>query len=400
MPRARDSVARRIDASLPALTDTVIAAVQAAIPAYHNLRGPQLADVEAIAFWSLRSLLRLWTAESVDIDAADKARFRAIGTARAADGRPLTDVLRAYRVATSVFLRQVSTTYLEDLESIDVADLGIVALAAVDSVSEEIIDAYTATRERLTSDRGQARTALLDDLIAGRQSSAGALEDRCRELDVQLPARPGVLVVHAAVANAASGSALVEEIPGSLGLDTRPSATATYLSTRRGSRATFLVPGDVTLQAVDTMCRALSLHGCFIANRPIADVGMCYRLADDAIDSAPAHAFDRRSVLDEGDSQLLALLTARPTAKTDSVVDTVLGPLTDPSNDHLLAGLAAFISTGTATEAAATLHIHAQTLRYRLRRSRELTGRDPRHAWDRLVLDTALQLRHLARRHD
>ncbi|WP_237669124.1 helix-turn-helix domain-containing protein [Rhodococcus sp. BS-15] len=39
--------------------------------------------------------------------------------------------------------------------------------------------------------------------------------------------------------------------------------------------------------------------------------------------------------------------------------------------------------------------MHPQTLRYRLRRAQELTGRDPRSAWHRLALDTAIQLRQL-----
>ncbi|MGB3370172.1 MAG: helix-turn-helix domain-containing protein, partial [Rhodococcus sp. (in: high G+C Gram-positive bacteria)] len=91
-----------------------------------------------------------------------------------------------------------------------------------------------------------------------------------------------------------------------------------------------------------------------------------------------------------------ALLTARPTADTTAVVRAVLGPLTEAANGHILDGVSAFIATGTATAAASELRIHPQTLRYRLRRARELTGRDPRHGWHRLALDTALQLRQLA----
>jgi DNA-binding PucR family transcriptional regulator len=120
-----------------------------------------------------------------------------------------------------------------------------------------------------------------------------------------------------------------------------------------------------------------------------------YRLAADALDSAPAYAHDGRPVLDDGDAQVLALLAARGTARPDQVVVSVLGALADPGNRHLLDGLDAYLTTGSATAAAAQLHLHPQTLRYRLRRVREITGRDPRLPWQRLVLDVARHLVHI-----
>jgi DNA-binding PucR family transcriptional regulator len=173
---------------------------------------------------------------------------------------------------------------------------------------------------------------------------------------------------------------------------TRPS----HLCTRREQRAILLLPNTVTHEKVDDACRTLLLRGCLVERRPLGDVSVSFRVASEALDTAPAHAFHGRSVLDEGDAQLLALLTARPTADTTAVVRAVLGPLTEAANGHILDGVSAFISTGTATAAASELRLHPQTLRYRLRRARELTGRDPRHAWHRLALDTALQLRQLA----
>jgi DNA-binding PucR family transcriptional regulator len=169
------------------------------------------------------------------------------------------------------------------------------------------------------------------------------------------------------------------------------------LATRRDHRSVFLLPAAVDLADVDAVCAERYLRGSAVARRPITEVSASYRLAADGLGAAPEHAFDDRAVLDEGDNQLLALLTARPYADTNAVVAAVLGTLTEPAHNHLLAGLSAFIATGTATEAAAALHVHPQTLRYRLRRAREVTGRDPRRAWHRLALDTALQLRQLQR---
>ena len=65
----------------------------------------------------------------------------------------------------------------------------------------------------------------------------------------------------------------------------------------------------------------------------------------------------------------------------------LLGALLDPGQEHVREGLDAFLVAGSATTAAARVGLHPQSLRYRLRRVRELTDRDPRRSWDRFVLD-------------
>ena len=169
----------------------------------------------------------------------------------------------------------------------------------------------------------------------------------------------------------------------------------THLCTRREQRAIALLPPSIHRAEVDLACRDLRLRGCLVERSTVTGISSSWRLASEALETAPDHAFDGRALLDQGDGQLLALLTARPTADTSEVVRSVLGPLTEAANEHILLGLSAFISTGTATAAAARLQVHPQTLRYRLRRAQELTGRDPRSAWHRLALDTAIQLRQL-----
>ncbi|WP_338887286.1 helix-turn-helix domain-containing protein [Rhodococcus sovatensis] len=389
MASARENVVAHIEQDLTVVVAAAVDAIRKSIPAYRDLHGAQLADVEAIAFWSLRRLITLWSDGSVVVDQRDQSRFRAIGAARASDGRPLTDVLRAYRVASSVFLRHVGEAYLDDLDPSDVVELSVTVLEAVDAISEEITEAYTTAREQLTSNRNQAQATLLDDLVVGRRTSPGALADRSRELGIELPAHPHLLVAQTI------DSPITDKTVDAL-LTTLGTTQRTHLCTRRDRRAILLLPNTVTLRSVDDACRTLLLHGCLVERRPLGEVSASYRVASEALDTAPAHAFQERSVLDEGDAQLLALLTARPTADTTAVVRAVLGPLTEAANGHILDGVAAFISAGTATAAASALRLHPQTLRYRLRRARELTGRDPRHAWHRLALDTALQLRQLA----
>jgi PucR family transcriptional regulator, purine catabolism regulatory protein len=79
--------------------------------------------------------------------------------------------------------------------------------------------------------------------------------------------------------------------------------------------------------------------------------------------------------------------------------DSVLGPLEDASGeygDELLRSLAAFIEqNGQWEKAARELFCHRHTLRYRIRRVEELTGRDLGNARDRIEFWLALRAREL-----
>jgi purine catabolism regulator len=79
--------------------------------------------------------------------------------------------------------------------------------------------------------------------------------------------------------------------------------------------------------------------------------------------------------------------------------DSVLGPLENGGGDYgdeLIRSLEAFIEhNGQWERAARELYCHRHTLRYRIRRVEELTGRDLRSAKDRIELWLAIQAREL-----
>jgi sugar diacid utilization regulator len=263
-------------------------------------------------------------------------------------------------------------------------------MTSIDELSEALFAGYTAASQRLSGDRDRALRELLDDLLAGRHSSPGALADRSRELRVSLPAQPFVLVAEPIDPATAATEAAADEIAFGLA-HADPAGPTRYLVTSRERRLVLLMPpGDRA--ALDRAVAARGWRGCLIAGQPVTQAALAYRLASDSLDTAPAHAFDHGGLLTDGDAHILALLAARLPVTPAEVARTVLGPLAEPRHGHLLDGLDAFLAAGTATAAADQLHLHPQTMRYRLRRARELTGRDPRLPWQRLVLDVA---RHL-----
>ncbi|MFF3611778.1 PucR family transcriptional regulator [Streptomyces sp. NPDC002580] len=384
---ARESVRQEMVAD-PRVVEAIVAAVHEQVPVYAALDDSRLPEVRAIAAWGLERLLRLWATDGT-LEPGDLRRFRGIASARAADGRPVQAVLRAYRVAGTVLTEEVAAR-APHLAAADAFALARMLLATLDTLSEEMATAYAATSEDLAGDRTRALRLLFDDLIAGRHASAGALTDRSARLGVQLP-DPFCLLAAGPVAT--DRPDLAHETATDL-LDALavPGGEVTPLATVRGSRAVLLLPLAAS-ERVTAVLGERSWRGCVITGESLERVAVAHRLAADALDTAPVHAHRSGRVLTDADAHVLALLAGRPAAAPDHIARLVLGPLTDAAQRHLLEALTAYIDSGSANAAARSLHLHPQSLRYRLRRVHELTGRDPRDPWQRLTLDIARTIR-------
>jgi hypothetical protein len=372
----------------PRVVAAIVSAVHEQVPVYAALDDSRLPEVRAIAAWGLERLLHLWVTDGA-LEPSDLRRLRGIAAARAADGRPVQAVLRAYRVAATVLTDEIAAR-APRLAAADAFALSRMLLTALDTLSEEMTTAYAATDEDLAADRDRALRLLLDDLIAGRHASVGALSDRSARLGIQLP-DPYCLLV-AEPWGAERPDMALDAATGLLEALAVPGDEAASSATVRGSRAVVLLPGAAAARA-GAVLGARSWRGCAITGESLDRVAVAHRLAADALDTAPAHAHRPGRVLTDADAHVLALLGGHPAAAPDQVARLVLGPLTDPGQRHLMEALTAYIDAGSASAAARALHLHAQSLRYRLRRIHALTSRDPRDPWQRLTLDIARTIR-------
>jgi hypothetical protein len=372
----------------PRVVAAIVSAVHEQVPVYAALDDSRLPEVRAIAAWGLERLLHLWVTDGA-LEPSDLRRLRGIAAARAADGRPVQAVLRAYRVAATVLTDEIAAR-APRLAAADAFALSRMLLTALDTLSEEMTTAYAATDEDLAADRDRALRLLLDDLIAGRHASVGALSDRSARLGIQLP-DPYCLLV-AEPWGAERPDMALDAATGLLEALAVPGDEAASSATVRGSRAVVLLPGAAAARA-GAVLGARSWRGCAITGESLDRVAVAHRLAADALDTAPAHAHRPGRVLTDADAHVLALLGGHPAAAPDHVARLVLGPLTDPGQRHLMEALTAYIDAGSASAAARVLHLHAQSLRYRLRRIHALTSRDPRDPWQRLTLDIARTIR-------
>lgn len=374
----RDEVLGRLDV----FAQDIITTIREQIPAYAALTHQQLSEITAIAEWGTTRILQEWAVGGA-LTETDIQRFKGIGAARALDGRPLPGVLRAYRLAGTVITELVERLGGPRLTVTDAMDLSRLWMASIDTLSEALYAGHTAASNRVSGDRTRALSDLVDDLLIGRQVTRTGLADRSRELGVTLTSRVDLLVL--------SPEDSLEEITLHA-LD----AFLTELCHDHAVRTLVRIRAGVGIAVVPTDVGDLQnaagqrqWRGCRFADQKVADLPRAFRLAEHVLDRAPARAFADGSVLDEADAQVVALLTGHGDADPDRLDTLVLSKLR-LGTDHLLEGLQAYLDTGSAAEAAHLLELHAQTMRYRLRRIVEVTGRDPRRPWDHLVLEAAL----------
>jgi PucR family transcriptional regulator, purine catabolism regulatory protein len=161
-----------------------------------------------------------------------------------------------------------------------------------------------------------------------------------------------------------------------------------YLSTARRDRAAFLVGASGEQEALALARRVTEAEPLarVAVGRPAhgSALGRSLVEARAALDAASG---DVASYRDLGSLELLLSL---PDAALEAFVDRVLGPAAD--NAWLLESLTALLETGCRwSEAADELGVHRHTLRYRMDRLREQTGRHPDDPEQRMELWLAVK---------
>ncbi|MER7416163.1 helix-turn-helix domain-containing protein [Micromonospora peucetia] len=380
----RVAVQRRLVERGSGVDERVIAAVLREVPAYSTISPAQLAETRAIAAWAIRRLIEMWIDDST-LTTADLQRFRGIGAARATDGRPLFAVLRAYRVAAVEVSDLVIDLASDGLALSDVVALNRTLLTGVDQLSESLFAGYDSAVEQLNSNRTQMLAGLTHDLLTGRQTSAAVLADRAAQLGIAVPATLALVVVAPDSTGTVLSEGDVADLASSISSagGGQPLDVLHALRRHQGVLLAATVP-DLTGELAFRQWRA-----CMIREVTPAVLPAEFRLASAALDHAPDEAYANSPILDRGDAMLVALLRGQPSVDPAELAAEALGPVAEAKNAHLLEGLSGYLRWGSSTEAADRLGLHPQTMRHRLRRVTELSGRDVRHSWDRLMLDIA-----------
>ncbi|WP_354698195.1 hypothetical protein DSM112329_03860 [Paraconexibacter sp. AEG42_29] len=373
-------------------TAVVLERVLEEIPLYRTLDPVQLADVRETVRIGYEATLELWAAGRLAAP-EQLPPFRDNGATRAAEGRPLPLVLRAYRVSGLGIYDYVVDHPEVRLDPEEERNFARLTMAFVDQLSNEVTLGYVETTGQLANQQGRARREFLEDLLAGRLLGAAEVDERASTLGLVLPRSPRLIV---AAPRLGDGSGLVDHARIAL----RELDRSHQADDDTPFRLQLITRGQLVLidQAADPahVRRALDaagLTGVVLTVENLVDLAGAYQQA------RHVHEYLRTAVVSAGtvvagdEASLLAVLAkARGDALTKPATSAILGDLLTPAHAVLLETLDAYFLTGNSVSAAHRLGVHAQTMRYRLKRIREITGRDPGLGWDRFLLETALRL--------
>lgn len=318
----------------------------------------------------------------------------------AQQGVPVTTLLRAYRLGQAVFQQALITRIAaEDLDAGQVADaareLSSVAFGFVDRVSEELVAVHQAERDGWVRRRNSARLATVTAVLAGRGGTAAEVERGLGH---------GVGGTHVAAvfwcpAEAADPGRALERAAGTVGdvldcprppLLVAPDAAtlwAWYPAPARtpDEAAAALHPGPSGGPGSDDPGDRTPVGGgqdvLVALGTPEQDLagfrrshGRARQAQAVAVAAAPGA---RRPVTTADALGPLVLLGTDPDLLAGWVAD-VLGDLAtdDEQHERLRHTLDAYLGSGGSLAAAASaLHLHKNSVQYRLRRAEEVRGR-------------------------
>jgi PucR C-terminal helix-turn-helix domain/GGDEF-like domain len=296
---------------------------------------------------------------------------RATGRRRAEQGVPLAVILHAYRIAGkflwAAILAEAEASASDPTALLDAAsDLWFI----IDELSGEVTASYRNTVDERARRNQQTRNAMLDVLLRGDVGEGSPFWESVTAL--RLP-RQGTFVV-AAAPTIDPG---VESIPN-----------AEDALRHRGVQSAWRVEVDAQVGVlvltprvqIDRLCALLTdlAKGSVGLSEPYQNLDQTpiglrqARLACQA--AAPStHGLVRYEQVPIG-----VLLASAPDAAA-RVANAILGPvlaLPESECENILTTLRVwFTEEGATSVAAAKMHLHRNTVRYRLRRLEELTGR-------------------------
>ncbi|HWD03745.1 MAG TPA: helix-turn-helix domain-containing protein [Amycolatopsis sp.] len=288
--------------------------------------------------------------------------FEEIGRTQFRQGRRVTSLLSAYRVGARVAWRHVSEVALElDVPAELFASLATTVFALVDQLSESSLKGYlqeqsdaVRVRERL---RDELTELLLSDRADGQAVAAAALRAEWR-----LPRTAAVVLV---------------EGENELGRELVSRLDDTCLRLRRPGHVVTVVPDPGGPGRRAWLARALRGGGAVVgATVPIDRLPASLRIAevtarlrrDRLLADDPVFADEHLdAIIVHRDDRLLEVLRRRCLAPLDE--------LNGSSHERLVTTLRSWLlHLGDRKAVAEDLHIHPQTVSYRLGRLHELFG--------------------------
>jgi len=395
----------RLEQRLPEVGARLVDRYRAEIVDYQALGERTLAgDIAQTAIANLEELVADLRA-GTPIDSSRLERFRRSAVRRAHQGVTFRGLLHAYRLWGQVVWEEMLSTARTDDPAEREAALRMASriMDHVDTVSTAVAEAYMDEVAGVWSDREVVRRDLLELLVSGRGT-----EDQIRRKTASFKfevAEAHVVVVARHVDAAEVGGSEWRAVLAKARDHLKPPVGALLVGLREQEAvAIYPAPTPEGEGLADRQARALAatlqdfIVGIGRRQPGVKGIATSYRDAHEAIQIGMETGVRGRAI-PFADVLLDHILRSSPYSA--ELLEETLRPIRDydaVKNADLTLTLKSYFETGfNLTRSAAALHVHVNTVVYRLDRIRRLTGRDPSDPDDLLLLVLGLKLLEVGR---
>lgn len=360
---------------LPEFAESCVNQIFAEVPEYaHTPSGELRGTIEAAVQAALGGFLRMATGRrrgdptphAYALDGAYK-----LGAGEAHSGRPMDALLSAYRIGARVAWREMSAAAVTaGLDAAATAQFAELVFTYIDELNASSVEGHWSALAQQDRTSERRRERLASALIAGRS------EEVVREFAARAEWTPPRRLAAVVLPSIRLGALLSGLGPSTL-------RTAEEPRYAEGTERTVLLVSDRRLAL-----RLLADREAYVGPvRPWLEVAASYERAVRALDVGLGVG---GGVLINTEDHLADLVLASAPTELADLRAQVLAPLGEPGapsyERHLETLRSWLLHQGRRDEVAAELHVHAQTVRYRMGQIRELYG-------DRLTdPDTVMQL--------
>jgi hypothetical protein len=376
--RPAAAVADALEDGLDRLVEEVIEAVVAAVPPFQEWLDGDNAVRRGVD-QGLRGFVELLRGGD-DAHLPGQRVYFDFGRAEHRSGRSLDAVLTAYRVGAQAAWRGMA----RDGESAGIDPHVLYALAEsifayIDRISSATAEGFAHEQSLAASERADTRNRLAELLLRDPPAEPDAVEEAAALAQWRVPSRVAVIAVRE--------SRPVREL-------TR--RVSDVISARLDGVAYVVLP-DPGGPGRERVARAV-VAGCRAGLGPVVDV---HEARESARQARLALGLSTGRLVDAR-AHRVELLLAQDPALARSLAGELgdaLALLSTPAQERLVQTLEMWLaSQGEVRPTADALHVHVQTVRYRLAQLRELLGDRLDTAEGRLELELALRARRLGHR--
>ncbi len=360
--RLDPTLAAAIAPELPAIAAEIIEEIGRVVPDYRRpLEGVFGRNISAGVQEALSQFLEL-IGRPGSPARTHREVYAGLGRGELQAGRGLDALQSAYRVGARVAWRRMSAA--AQAAGADAAAVSLLAesmFAYIDEISAESVDGYARAQAAVAGERQRARQRLVRLLVGDDPPTPAAVTSAAASAGWSPPR---------ALAALCAREEDVARLTARLGTD--------VIGGRVGELTCALVPDPEGPGRREQLSRALAGAAATIGPTvAVGEIRRSFTLASDALELIEAGALPEEDPL-AVEEHLATLLLAREASLTEELARRRLAPLSalgPGARDRLQATLTAWLrAQGNVSDVAAELGVHAQTVRYRLARLRELFG--------------------------